>query len=198
MISGFSANIIGEFIGKYGIVAVFIGTFLEGESVLMISGAMASQSFLDPLYVWVAASLGAWTGHIVWFVIGKLFGKTSIDKIADRYNFSAKVQYIYDLISANKIKTVVLLQYLYGVRMVGAVTFGISNIKFKWFSIAELINCAIWAFIIGSIGFVLGKTVSVFAHSPVYAVWIAVSVVILTFIGMKTMRRLKGNDRRKR
>ncbi len=198
MISGFDANIVEAFIGKYGIIAVFIGTFLEGESVLIISGAMVSQSFLDPLYVWTAALLGAWTGHIVWFVIGKLFGKTSIDKIADRYNFSAKVQYIYDLISKNKVKTVVLLQYLYGVRMVGALTFGISDIKFEWFSIAELINCSIWAFIIGSIGFVLGKTVSAFSHSAVYVVWIAISVVILIFVGMKIVHKLKGNDGIKR
>ena len=192
MTLGFSVNIIGAFIEKYGIIAVFVGTFLEGESVLMISGAMASQNFLNPLYVWAAASLGAWTGHIVWFVIGKLIGKSAVDKIADRYNFSAKVHSIYSLVSANRIKTVVLLQYLYGVRIVGALTFGISDIKFRWFSIAELINCSIWALVIGSIGFVLGKTVSALSHSAAFTIWIAVSIVILIFIVRKIFHKLKG------
>ncbi len=195
MILEFSTNAIVAFIKEYGVIAVFVGTFLEGESILMISGALVSQSFLDPLYVWVAASLGAWSGHIVWFAIGKFFGKTSVDKIANRYNLSDKVNYIYGLISANKIKTVVLLQYLYGVRMIGALTFGISDIKLRWFSIAEIINCSIWALVIGSIGFILGKTVSVFSHSSVYTIWIIASIVILIFVGMKLFYKFKSNGK---
>ncbi len=195
MILELNTNAIASFIKEYGVIAVFIGTFLEGESILIISGALASQSFLNPLYVWIAASLGAWSGHIVWFVIGKFFGKTSVDKIANRYNLSNKVNYIYALISSNKIKTVVLLQYLYGVRMIGALTFGISDIKLQWFSIAEIINCSIWAFVIGSIGFILGKTVSAFSHSAVYTIWIIASIVILIFIGTKLFYKFKSNGK---
>ncbi len=195
MILELNTNAIASFIKEYGVIAVFIGTFLEGESILIISGALVSQSFLNPLYVWIAASLGAWSGHIVWFVIGKFFGKTSVDKIANRYNLSNKVNYIYALISSNKIKTVVLLQYLYGVRMIGALTFGISDIKLQWFSIAEIINCSIWAFVIGSIGFILGKTVSAFSHSAVYTIWIIASIVILIFIGMKLFYKFKRNGK---
>lgn len=195
MILELNTNAIASFIKEYGVIAVFIGTFLEGESILIISGALVSQSFLNPLYVWIAASLGAWSGHIVWFVIGKFFGKTSVDKIANRYNLSNKVNYIYALISSNKIKTVVLLQYLYGVRMIGALTFGISDIKLQWFSIAEIINCSIWAFVIGSIGFILGKTVSAFSHSAVYTIWIIASIVILIFIGTKLFYKFKRNGK---
>ncbi len=195
MILELNTNAIASFIKEYGVIAVFIGTFLEGESILIISGALVSQSFLNPLYVWIAASLGAWSGHIVWFVIGKFFGKTSVDKIANRYNLSNKVNYIYALISSNKIKTVVLLQYLYGVRMIGALTFGISDIKLQWFSIAEIINCSIWAFVIGSIGFILGKTVSAFSHSAVYTIWIIASIVILIFIGTKLFYKFKNNGK---
>jgi len=195
MILELNTNAIASFIKEYGVIAVFIGTFLEGESILIISGALVSQSFLNPLYVWIAATLGAWSGHIVWFVIGKFFGKTSVDKIANRYNLSNKVNYIYALISSNKIKTVVLLQYLYGVRMIGALTFGISDIKLQWFSIAEIINCSIWAFVIGSIGFILGKTVSAFSHSAVYTIWIIASIVILIFIGMKLFYKFKSNGK---
>ena len=77
-----SVDFLRKIVSEYGIIAVFAGTFLEGESVLVIAGAMAGQQLLHPMYVWAAAAAGAWLGHIVWFIVGRSIGKKTVWKLS--------------------------------------------------------------------------------------------------------------------
>ncbi|GMT44089.1 MAG: hypothetical protein IEMM0003_0908 [bacterium] len=187
-----SVDFLRKIVSEYGIIAVFAGTFLEGESVLVIAGAMAGQQLLHPMYVWAAAAAGAWLGHIVWFIVGRSIGKKTVWKLSLKYGFSEKITMLNDYIEQNKTKAVIILQYLYGVRVVGAISFGISEIKFSWFTVAQLVNCMVWAMAVGAIGFFLGKTASAFSNSPIYSVWITASIIVLFFIAKKILHLLKN------
>ncbi|NOZ83221.1 MAG: hypothetical protein GXP60_00125 [Epsilonproteobacteria bacterium] len=185
-----SVDFLQKIVSEYGIIAVFAGTFLEGESVLVIAGAMASRQLLHPMYVWAAAAAGAWLGHIVWFIVGRSIGKKTVWKLSLRYGFSEKITMLNGYIEQNKTKAVIILQYLYGVRIIGAISFGISEIKFSWFAVAQFVNCMVWAMAVGAIGFFLGKTASAFSSSPIYSVWIAASIIVLFFIAKKILHLL--------
>ncbi len=160
--------------------------------MLVIAGAMAGQQLLHPMYVWAAAAAGAWLGHIVWFIVGRSIGKKTVWKLSLKYGFSEKITMLNDYIEQNKTKAVIILQYLYGVRVVGAISFGISEIKFSWFTVAQLVNCMVWAMAVGAIGFFLGKTASAFSNSPIYSVWITASIIVLFFIAKKILHLLKN------
>ena len=52
---GHSKTMIAAFIGTYGYFAVFLGTLLEGETILIIAGFLAHQGhFHLPLVILVA------------------------------------------------------------------------------------------------------------------------------------------------
>ncbi len=42
----------------FGYLAVFVGTFLEGEAILITAGFFASRGYLDPMIVCVVAFAG--------------------------------------------------------------------------------------------------------------------------------------------
>jgi len=185
------ADFLRNILSEYGIVAVFAGTFLEGESVLVVAGAMASQQFLNPLSVWIAAAAGAWSGHIAWFIVGRFIGKKPVERFALKRGLFQKLNLVNSYIEKNRTKAVVLLQYLYGVRIIGAISFGISEIKLLWFAAAQAVNCIVWAILIGSAGFFFGKATSTFSNSPVYTIWISLSILILLFIARKVLHLLR-------
>jgi membrane protein DedA with SNARE-associated domain len=50
---------VGTLVATYGVWAVLLGTFLEGETVLVLGGFAARRGYLDPWAVALAGRLGA-------------------------------------------------------------------------------------------------------------------------------------------
>src|SRR5438552_17178506 len=59
---------------KFGYFAVFAGTFLEGETILVMAGFFAERGYLELLPVILVAFLGAFVGHAFWFWLGRTKG----------------------------------------------------------------------------------------------------------------------------
>jgi hypothetical protein len=55
-----------------------MGTLIEGETVLLVAGALASRGVLNPAAVWIVAACGDWLGHVIWFGVGRLVGRERI------------------------------------------------------------------------------------------------------------------------
>src|SRR5437773_10426194 len=61
-------------VGKYGYAATFVGTLLEGETILVLSGVAASRGYLSAPLLVVAGAAGATVTDNVFFLIGRLLG----------------------------------------------------------------------------------------------------------------------------
>src|ERR1051325_4806479 len=59
---------------KFGYLAVFVGTFLEGETILVMAGFFAERGYLHLLGVILTAFAGAFVGHVFWFWLGRTQG----------------------------------------------------------------------------------------------------------------------------
>jgi len=64
-------------VSRYGLLAVFGGSLIEGEGILIVAATLSEQGVLDPVRVWLAASTGAWLGHLFWFTTGRFEGADS-------------------------------------------------------------------------------------------------------------------------
>ena len=58
-------------VSRYGLLAVFGGTLIEGEGILIVAAALSEQGVLDPVHVWLAGAISAWFGHLFWFTTGR-------------------------------------------------------------------------------------------------------------------------------
>jgi membrane protein DedA with SNARE-associated domain len=141
-------------IAELGYVTLFVGTFLEGESVLALAGVAASYGYLTFEYVVAVAVLGAFCGDQVCFWIGRRYGPA----IMARYpRLAAKAPRVEALVRRWNAPAVIVLRFLYGLRIAGPIvigSFGISPWRLAFFN---FIGALIWAPLVAAIGFAAGQ-----------------------------------------
>src|SRR5712692_3584306 len=120
-------------VSRYGLLAVFGGTLIEGEGILIVAATLSEQGVLDPVRVWLTASIGAWLGHLIWFTTGRAIrGRRLAPGSAA---FRARAAKVKGLIEARPVTAIFLLQYLYGLRLVGAVALGLTELSLLRFAV---------------------------------------------------------------
>jgi len=71
---------LSEMIAKYGYLAVFVGTFFEGETILVLGGFAAHRGYLELPYVMLAAFVGTVLGDQLYYFIGRRWGVRLLEK----------------------------------------------------------------------------------------------------------------------
>ena len=142
-----------HFVEHYGYWAVFIWTFIEGESVFIAAAALAAVHIMDPWKVIIVAACGAFIGHMVFFWLGRWKGMQLILSVPVLARHYPKANLILDKYAH---WSIFIFQYLYGTRIVAAILFGCSSIEFWRFFLLQIVNCISWAFIIYAVGHALG------------------------------------------
>ncbi|MCU1349638.1 MAG: DedA family protein [Acidobacteria bacterium] len=141
---------------KFGYLAVFVGTFLEGETILVMAGFFAERGYLDIFLVTVTAFLGAFTGHVAWFWLGRVKGVKILDRFPKMKNHFGKGIRMFERYGA---PAIFITQWLYGLRITCAVIIGISRISTAKFLIYEAISCFVWSIVIAGLGYYFGRAV---------------------------------------
>jgi len=142
-----------HFVEQYGYWAVFVWTFIEGESVFVAAAALAAAGILAPWKVIVVAAAGAFVGHLVFFALGRWKGMQVIEAVPFLKRHYPKANVILDKYAQ---WSIFIFQYLYGTRIAAAILFGASSIGFWRFLVLQILNCLSWSLIIYAVGHALG------------------------------------------
>lgn len=140
----------------FGYLAVFIGTFLEGEAILIAAGFFASRNYLDPIAVTVVAFVGAYAGHLFWFWLGRVHGVKLLDRFPRMKRSFGKGMRVFERYGA---AAIILTQWLYGLRITCAVIIGMSRIGLVKFFLYQALSCALWAVIVTAAGYYFGRAI---------------------------------------
>ncbi|MEA2325204.1 MAG: hypothetical protein QOE68_163 [Thermoanaerobaculia bacterium] len=141
---------------KFGYLAVFVGTFLEGETILVMAGFFAERGYLKLPLVILTACSGAYVGHVFWFFLGRTQGVKLLDKFPRMKRHFGKGIRLFERYGA---PAIFITQWLYGLRVTCAVIIGISRISTIKFLVYEAFTCAVWAFAITTAGYYFGRAV---------------------------------------
>lgn len=148
-----------ELITTYGYAAVGIGSFLEGETVLVLGGFAAHRGYLELPWVIVSAFLGSLFGDQLYYFIGRIKGKSILEK---RPRWKAKSEKVFSLLHKHQILLILGFRFLYGLRTVTPFVIGASKITPTRFIILNILGAAIWAVIVGGMGYLFGYTLKIF------------------------------------
>lgn len=148
-----------ELITTYGYAAVGIGSFLEGETVLVLGGFAAHRGYLELPWVIVSAFLGSLFGDQLYYFIGRIKGKSILEK---RPRWKAKSEKVFSLLHKHQILLILGFRFLYGLRTVTPFVIGASKITPTRFIIHNILGAAIWAVIVGGMGYLFGYTLEIF------------------------------------
>ena len=147
-----------ELISTYGYTAVGVGTFLEGETILILGGFAAHRGYLELPWVIVCAFFGTLFGDQLFFYIGRTKGKSALEK---RPHWKTKSEKVFRLLDRHQILLILGFRFLYGLRTVTPFIIGASKIAPTRFLILNILGASLWAIIIGTMGYLFGHTLEI-------------------------------------
>jgi len=150
-----------HFVEQYGYWAVFIWTFIEGESVFIAAAALSAAGLLHPSGVIAAAAAGAYAGHLFFFTLGRWRGMDVINALPFLRRHYPKANVILDKYAH---WSIFIFQYLYGTRIVAAILFGCSSISTIRFLLLQIVNCLTWSIAVYTAGHLLGLAALAVLH----------------------------------
>ena len=148
---------IGEFIKTYGYLAVFLGTLLEGETILLAAGFACHQGLMDWRLVFLLALFGATLGDQSAFLIGRWKGAQLLGRFP---SLDRSLPRINSLLERYHAPVILLVRFMYGMRIAGPVLLGIGKISLRRFALLNLIGAVVWVVIVTMIGYFFGVTMA--------------------------------------
>ena len=147
------------YIAKYGYIGIFVGTFLEGETTVLLGGIFSRLGYMNILMVMFYAFAGTIAGDCTFFLIGRCFGKTIIERFEFVRN---KVPLANKIIKHYGNFIIFIIRFLVGVRAVVLILLGCTDMKVSRFIMFSILNSICWSILVGMIGYLFGRVVFVF------------------------------------
>jgi len=190
---------LDSLLADYGLLAVAVLTFFEGETVVIIAGFLAHQGYFSPYLLCICAFMGTFAGDQLWFYIGR---KHSNFRIVQKATQRASFAKVIRLIETHPIKFILSFRFVYGVRNIAPVALGLSSISALKYMTFNCIAAIVWAIAFTSIGYFFGKAAEVFigqihgvAGKVVAALVVGLIVYFVFRFGMKRWAKVTAARR---
>ena len=145
-------------IETYGYWAVLVGTFLEGETILVLGGFAAKSGYLALPWVIVAAFIGSLSGDQLYFYLGRRHS-TAVLKRYPAWNYS--IERVQNLMNRFNTPLILILRFLYGLRIVAPFAIGMSSVSAKRFILLNTLGAGVWALLVGVGGYLFGQALEI-------------------------------------
>ena len=180
-----------SFIIDYGYLAILIGSFFEGETILVLGGLAVQQGFLDLPLVFLCSLIGTLASDNTFFFLGRFHGH----KLVVKYKFFSKLTTVSEKISGKSGRFLAFgMRFMYGFRHLVPFSLGMSAMKAGTFFFWNLLGGLTWVLSIGFAGYFFGDVLEIFlGRLKHYEFRIIVVVVIAAVVGhiiYKGIRRL--------
>ena len=141
-------------ITSYGYVAIVVGAFLEGETILVLGGFAAHRGYLELPWVIFAAFVGSLIGDQLYFFLGRTHRTAFLNK---RPTWKARVEKFQKLLERFRTPIILIFRFLYGLRLVAPFAIGMSTVPIGEFIFLNTVGALVWAILIGAGGYFFGN-----------------------------------------
>ena len=143
-------------IDSYGYLAVLIGAFLEGETILALAGLAAYREYLDFTTVVIVALVAGFAGDQFYFFLGRYKGQRILQRFPGAHERAIRFD---ALLSRWHAPLIIAIRFMYGFRIVGPVLLGMGRVPAWKFLVFNFIGAAIWAPLIAGLGYLFGNII---------------------------------------
>lgn len=150
-------QILKEYLELHGYWVLFVGTFLEGEAILLLAGFLAFQGYLNVFGVICTAWAGSFLGDQCYFYIGRIKGKGLLRRF---HSIARKFREAIRMIEKYGNYVAFISRFTYGFRIVLPIILGITNLAPRTFLWINLASALTWATVFSLAGYLFGKSAS--------------------------------------
>lgn len=131
-----------SYIENWGYVAVFLGSLVEGESVILVAGFLAHEGYLSLPKIIMVSFLGSLIADQTSYFVGRYYGNSLIAKFpvlkpsADKaFLFLKRYDNLF----------ILSCRFIYGVRTISPFVIGASGVGVLRFVVLNFIAAVIWS-----------------------------------------------------
>jgi membrane protein DedA with SNARE-associated domain len=145
-------------VSTYGYPALLIGTFLEGETILVIAGFLAHRGYLELPWVIVIAFLGTFSGDQLYFWLGWTKGANFLMRGP---SYRVRVEKAQSLLAKHQKLIILGFRFIYGLRTVTPFAIGLGKREAKQFIVLNATGAMVWSIVVGSGGYLFGNALEI-------------------------------------
>ena len=187
-----------EFIRNYGYWGLALGTFLEGEAILLLAGFMAyppgpgEPALLSLPIVMLIAAIGGTAGDQFFFYMGRYHRDWIFRKLP---NLRQRSEKIYTWIEKYPDLLIIACRFVYGFRITTPVVMGTSRVSSLRFSIFNCIGAIIWAVTVSLAGYYLGNVVEKLIGDLHKIQYYVIGTIILVAAGLFLFHHIRAKKK---
>lgn len=153
---------IDAIIAQYGYLALFVGVFFEGETILIVASFAAHQGYLKLQWVILTALLGSMAGDEFYFFLGRVKGRAFL---RNRPVWQLRVGKVQGLLERYHRLIIFGFRFLSGLRTVIPLSLGMSEVRVSQFIFFNIIGALTWSLVIALSGFLFGAALQVLLNN---------------------------------
>ena len=177
---------------QFGYIALFLGSFLEGESFLIAAAFLAKRGYLRLDLVILIAFAGAYLGDVALYYLGRKKGVGILWKFPQARRYYPKAKKLFNRFG---IWAIFITRYLYGLRFASAAFLGLVKMKKREFLPFAFLSCAVWAVLMGGLGYVFGASLEALIGQIKHYEKIIVVLIIVLGFSIWGIRRIRISRR---
>ena len=139
-------KMLQQFLQDFGYFALFLGTFFEGETILVLAGFLAFRGYMDINMVVLVAFFGSYAGDQLWYFMGRRHGRKLL---ARKPRWQLMGDRALEHIRRHPDIWVLSFRFVYGLRTVMPVAIGLSGYPPLRYLILNGIGAIVWALALG-------------------------------------------------
>lgn len=143
-----------SFLQTYGLLAVVLGTFFEGETILVLAGLASHRGYLSLGSVIAAGFVGTFVGDQLYFQLGRRRGAVFLAK---RPAWRGRVRRARHFLSRHHVAFILGFRFLYGLRTVSPFAIGMSDVPLRRFLLLNALGGLVWSAAIALLGYSVGQ-----------------------------------------
>ncbi len=148
-----------ELIATYGYPVIFVGSLLEGETIVILGAIAAKIGYLHLGLVMLAAWMGSFVGDQLYFQIGRRYGARMIARWP---SWQMRAERVNRLLVKYDRWFIVGFRFIYGLRTVSPFVIGMSRVSAGRFMFWNVLAAGLWAVLIAGLGYAFGQVIELF------------------------------------
>jgi len=147
-------------IQNYGYGALFLGTLVEGETILILAGIMAHLGLMKLPMVILVAFAGSLLGDQLYFLLGRRKGTALLDK---HPVWKWRSENVYRAVRRYRNWIMIGFRFVYGMRTITPLVLGMDRtIPARRFILLNAVGAALWSVVVAAGGYFFGQVLKIF------------------------------------
>ncbi|GAA5237080.1 DedA family protein [Verticiella sediminum] len=164
----------GSFLQNHLYAALVLGSFVEGETTVVLAGYAAHQGYAPYAAVAAVAAVANFLLDLGWYLLGHARGEW----LQSRWPAVRRgVELMRPRVLRNRHAVVFLVRFMYGLRTVGPIALGIMRVPLRDMLVFGALGATVWAVLFSAIGYAFGRAVTLFLHRLAHEeAWVAAAL----------------------